>query len=344
MFCELLKQDGRVVGAVGLHSTSSHLYVVQAKVVVIATGTSALKSGSYPTMYWTGDGSAMAYRAGAEVAGEEIGFGAGHKPLNMEELKTGSGGGRRGSPRPIRAAAAFPHALGGGYTGSWFCPNINAEGSPMTNTIWEAHCGRAPLYLDMSLAFKTWTPEQHDWLEGVLQADGNRPAGQARHRRLQGREDPLAGLQDHGVHRIPGQRGLAGGQGPARARFRDCTPPATAAPRWSRAPRTPAWASRSTMRRSRAPGRLSRPRSTSPPAGSRRPEEAELRRAKDAVLAPTQREGGFSPAWVTQVLQGFTVPYFVLQVKTGGSPAGGPHHGGVRQRAPGAEAHGQGRP
>jgi succinate dehydrogenase/fumarate reductase flavoprotein subunit len=43
--------------------------------------------------------------------------------------------------------------------------------------------------------------------------------------------------------------------------------------------------------------------------------EAELNRAKQVVYAPLERKGGFSPAWITQVLHGVTVPYFFLDVK-----------------------------
>ncbi len=313
MFCELLKQDGRVVGAVGLHSTSSHLYVVHAKTTVIATGTSALKSGSYPTMYWTGDGSAMAYRAGAEVAGEEIGFGCGHKPLDMEELKKGLAEGGA-SAETNQSAAAFPHALGGGYTGSWFCPNVNAEGSPMTNTIWEAHCGRAPLYLDMSLAFKTWTPEQHDWLRVFFKRMGS------------DQQDKI-GLDVYKGERIPWPASrimaytvfLASGVWPVDKTCQSTLPGLYSAGNSCASMVSGAayagmgfalnhaavTGTRAALAAKEYVARCGQPEA----------EEAELKRAKDAVLAPTLRAGGFSPAWVTQVLQGFTVPYFVLQVK-----------------------------
>jgi succinate dehydrogenase/fumarate reductase flavoprotein subunit len=44
-------------------------------------------------------------------------------------------------------------------------------------------------------------------------------------------------------------------------------------------------------------------------------DEEELGKVKGAVRAPVERKGGFSPAWVTQVLQGIMVPYYVLLVK-----------------------------
>ena len=43
--------------------------------------------------------------------------------------------------------------------------------------------------------------------------------------------------------------------------------------------------------------------------------EDTLDRARMNVRAPMDRRGGFEPAWVTQVLQGLMVPYYVLVIK-----------------------------
>jgi succinate dehydrogenase/fumarate reductase flavoprotein subunit len=44
-------------------------------------------------------------------------------------------------------------------------------------------------------------------------------------------------------------------------------------------------------------------------------DDAELTRMEDIVCAPVERKGGFSPAWLTQVLQAVVVPYYVFGVK-----------------------------
>jgi len=46
-------------------------------------------------------------------------------------------------------------------------------------------------------------------------------------------------------------------------------------------------------------------------------DERDLDRARKAVLAPAERKGGFSPAWVTQLLQNLMMPYFISRVKHG---------------------------
>lgn len=42
-----------------------------------------------------------------------------------------------------------------------------------------------------------------------------------------------------------------------------------------------------------------------------------LARSKKDLYAPSERRGGFSPSWVTQVLQNTMIPYYVLYVKKG---------------------------
>jgi len=46
-------------------------------------------------------------------------------------------------------------------------------------------------------------------------------------------------------------------------------------------------------------------------------DDRELARAKEAVLRPVMRKGGFSPAWVTQLLQNLMMPYFISRIKHG---------------------------
>ena len=71
MIAELLKQDGRLVGAVGFSWKTYKLTVFEAKSVIMATGASGLKPPSWPIHNLTGDGDAMAYRVGAEILGKE---------------------------------------------------------------------------------------------------------------------------------------------------------------------------------------------------------------------------------------------------------------------------------
>lgn len=73
MITDLLTNDDRVVGAIGLNMRSGKVLIFRAKIVVLATGG---EMRIYPIITspedLTGDGIAMAYRAGAELADMEF--------------------------------------------------------------------------------------------------------------------------------------------------------------------------------------------------------------------------------------------------------------------------------
>ncbi len=74
---DLLKSDGRVVGAVGFDIVSGKFYVFKAKATVLANGSCGYKI----RRFWcagTGDGIAAAYRAGAQMRNAEYGNLYGH--------------------------------------------------------------------------------------------------------------------------------------------------------------------------------------------------------------------------------------------------------------------------
>lgn len=73
MVLDLLKADGRVAGAVGLQFSTGEFFTISAKSVVLATGGGmALYPNRTAPDELTGDGHAMAYRAGAEFVDMEM--------------------------------------------------------------------------------------------------------------------------------------------------------------------------------------------------------------------------------------------------------------------------------
>lgn len=81
MCIDLLKKDGRVCGAIGIGTRDGAIHVFRSRGVVLSTGSAIrLYSGCTPASLFnarlcpncTGDGRAMAYRAGADLASLEI--------------------------------------------------------------------------------------------------------------------------------------------------------------------------------------------------------------------------------------------------------------------------------
>ena len=150
---ELLKQDGRVVGAVGFHTTSGKVYVIQAKSVIICTGAGATyKSRAMNTDYWTGDGPCMAFRAGAEVEGYE--FRHTNTPPGRQQVidrKKIYDGSPEIDDKILDLASKYPHCT---LPTGWFFPTGNSANEPV---VWygggDIHAGKGPLFFDLS----NWT-------------------------------------------------------------------------------------------------------------------------------------------------------------------------------------------
>ena len=69
---DLLKQEGRIVGAIGFSYDSGELYTFKAKATVLAAGGSGYRPPEFAMWPITGDGEGMAYRAGTEITGKEF--------------------------------------------------------------------------------------------------------------------------------------------------------------------------------------------------------------------------------------------------------------------------------
>ena len=68
MITNLLKQDDKIIGAIGFHAWSGDLYIFKAGATVITTGSGSFKQLGMPITFLTSDGEAMVYRAGAELS------------------------------------------------------------------------------------------------------------------------------------------------------------------------------------------------------------------------------------------------------------------------------------
>ncbi|MGV8083426.1 MAG: FAD-binding protein [Coriobacteriia bacterium] len=71
MLTDLIKENGRVMGAMGFHMESDEVITIKAKSVILCTGPGAVRPTGFPTGSSTWDGDGMAYRAGASISGKE---------------------------------------------------------------------------------------------------------------------------------------------------------------------------------------------------------------------------------------------------------------------------------
>jgi succinate dehydrogenase/fumarate reductase flavoprotein subunit len=280
---ELLKQDGRIVGAVGMPSDSYALYVFLAKTTILCMGGCGFKPAAYPPIVQlTADGEAMAYGAGAEILGKE--FVDTHStrmdtPIGIpnmlgrnkdvpDDLKVLIGPGR-GNPEIDAEGDKIPDRPAGGS--HYFYTYLERE--------FIAHAGRAPI--------TTPTPDGDRTVVGgaclgmsLRKADGLWPADTNCGSSLPGlyaAGDALGNMQNGAVYALPGSA-IAGGAV------------------------TGTIAGVAAAKEALQMGEMT-------------VDELEIARAKQVVFAPQERQGGFSPRWVTQLLQNTMTPYFISYIK-----------------------------
>lgn len=177
MITDLLVNDGRICGAVGVSTRKPLLYVFKAKAVVISTGgvqrlwksTSGMPSNiAYPP-HETGDGHAMCFRAGAEIYNME--YSPRHSgPKNLEK----SGLGSWYAARPVNA---FGEAPPGQYT--W--DPVYYRNMVLASPEWiekQITQGKGPVYADHSgapeetLQYQRWALENEGNLTLLFEQAG----------------------------------------------------------------------------------------------------------------------------------------------------------------------------
>ena len=279
MVTDLLKQDTKVIGAIGIPMDSDDLYIFKAGAVIISAGSGGFKSLGYPTCDLTCDGHMMAYRAGAEIIGKEFidthFYGVDHP-------------GYRTFPKP------HPEDSRHGARGAPNWTLFDAEGNQVAQRgkswpMWleldiEAHAGRAPI-----TTISSYNPNERNIEVGgaaggmsIHSTDGIRATSTKCTTNLPGlyaAGDSLGTMSVGANYSIIGHATMFAAVTGARAGL-------------SAAEYT---------------YQVNKPKT----------EKLNLARLKEITHAPIMRKGGFSPAWVTQVLQGTMLPYFVLRIKHG---------------------------
>ncbi|MBA7678316.1 MAG: FAD-binding protein, partial [Calditrichaeota bacterium] len=272
MVTELLKQDGRIVGAIGFPMGSYDFYIFKARATVMCAGAGGFKPAGWPISALTSDGDAMAYRAGSEITGKEFvdphGTRAEHPAYPIYPDKPGY---------PLRLKDGKPPRR----------RMINAEGNEVEGigTLFlelefEAHAGRAPIYGETPDGKRNVVIGGASSGMSVHKAEGIWPADIDCSTGLPGlyaAGDALGTMQMGAVYGAGGCALAGASVTGARA--------GVAAAKYASQSAKPAI------------------------------DDKELARLKKITLAPAERKGGFSPSWVTQVLQNTMIPYFIMYIK-----------------------------
>jgi len=318
MITDLLTREGRVSGAVGFQTRTGDFCEFSAKAVVMSTGNGTFRNvpgAMGPVGFLSYDGESMAYRRGARIGGKEFantgatGFAAQKNEDTRVDLR-----GKTFNTIPAKYPGWVSYGPAISFTNSY----VDAEGYE-TNRIVAAntiHEGRGPICWNLDGA----RPED---LEATLR-DIKDSKTEFRLERV-GIDLTKGGLFT-GVLRLesaPGHSIFGGGTG-ISSTGTDCATDlpglygagdvyqskaiGAAYPAFGFALRN---ASVTGARAGRAAAQFASRMRRIPSDGKELPE------LKEAMYAPRERTGGFSPEWAEQQLYNLMMPYYVLLVKHG---------------------------
>jgi len=300
MITDLLKQDGRVSGAVGFDTRNSDFYTFKAKATVVATGSGAFKVPGWTDAYWTADGDAMSYRAGAEIVGKEFGGKDGGTLKDFSSARIGVIGGFN----------RYVNADGKLFI-STYAPKYDTESRRMISSLFEVHAGRGPIFVD----FESATLDERERAAKAIEANGLSWLA------------ARVGFDVNKAGKIEIEFGSWVGNQPSQGGVVINTKCESVLPGLYAAGDCAGTRMCGSCYAPMGYG-LTGASVTGHRAGRQAAEfalkvkqtevdEREVRALKEGIYEPLLRSGGFSPGFVAQTLQNIMVPYYIMQIKHG---------------------------
>lgn len=314
MITSLIKENGKIAGAAGFGLDDSTVYIFKAKSVVLCTGAGGFKPNGFPICDLTHDGTIMAYDIGAKVTGKEWNDGHGGQSENAADCYTGWHG--MFDRVPSTTSVGIAHDLG---------VDIN----------YQAYMGGNPVSMGR--------PGQNSGSD--VEGGPVRPEGLADRKQNERPSGPPPGEDGERSNGRPsgGKDGEEGGAPPGMAgsivggssagmsihkseglvpinEFGESTIPGLYAAGdalgsymcggiYTQVGSSLAGSAVQGAIVSEAAAKYCKSAKLTSLSKSR------IEEIKNEVLAPLKREKGYSPAWVTQTLQGVMIPNFVLYIK-----------------------------
>ncbi|MDC7238789.1 MAG: FAD-binding protein [Spirochaetales bacterium] len=311
MITHLIKEEGRIAGAAGFSIDDETIHIFNAKSVVLCTGAGGFKPNGFPICDLTHDGSAMAYRIGAKITGKEWNDGHGgsmdHPAAcydnwgDMFERTPGTNGMEihhdlgvdanytayvKGNP--VSMGPGMEPAEGGPYIPEGFGMN-NDKGPRPTDS--DSGPGGGP----------GGPPPGGKGPKGggpgmSSSASGGASAGMAIHK-----SEGIVPINEKCESHVPGlyAAGDALGSYMAGAIYTQIG---------------------SSLAGSAVQGAIASEAAAEYCSGVTLPEipPVKIKQIREEILSPLNRDAGYSPAWVTQTLQGIMIPNFILYIKKEG--------------------------
>lgn len=305
MITHLIKENGKIAGAAGFSFDEMTVHIFKAQSVVLCSGAGGFKPNGFPICDLTHDGTVMAYKIGAKVTGKEWNDGHSGQSDNAADCYTGWHG--MFDRKPGTTSVEVHHDLGVEMNYQAYMAGNPLAGGPPGRMQGEQVQGGPSRPREFAEQGRRPGPPPGG-------RDGRRPggpeggpppgmrggstvggssAGMSIHK-----SEGLVPTNDKGESNIPGlyAAGDALGSYMAGAIYTQIgSSLAGSAVQGAIVAEAAAQYCKETKFSGISP--------------------AQVQKIKQEILAPLKRKKGYSPAWVTQTLQGIMIPNFVLYIK-----------------------------
>ena len=293
----LIKENDRIAGAAGFSLDDEKIHFFKAKSVILCTGAGGFKPSGFPICDLTHDGTIMAYNIGAKVTGKE--WNDGHPGQSVNAAACFDGWHGMFERKPSVTGVGIRHDLGVELNYKAYqngCP-VSME-PPGKNEASKVTGGpHAPAEFK-----RTESPEHRPPGDGKRKGAppgmggevvGGSSAGMSIHK-----SEGLTPINDKCESTIPGlyAAGDALGSYMAGAIYTQIG---------------------SSLAGSAVQGAIAGESSASYCKEVEMPtiSTTKMNEIQEEILSPLKKKAGYSPAWVTQTLQGVMIPNFVLYIK-----------------------------
>lgn len=301
----LIEENGSVVGAAGFSIDEQKVLFYEAKSVILCTGAGGFKPNGFPICDLTHDGTVMAYNIGAKVTGKE--WNDGHPGKSENPAACYDGWGNMFEQKPSTTSVEIHHDLGVDMN---YMAYVNGSplkmGPPESGD--QTTVSGGP-YTPEEFSRKNATPPERK--EGGRPPKGGKGKGEGGPPGMGGsivggssagmaihKSEGLVPINDQCESTIPGlyAAGDALGSYMAGAIYTQIG---------------------SSLAGSAVQGGVAgeAAASYSKTVNSVKISSSKLKEIEEEILAPLKREAGYSPAWVTQTLQGIMIPNFIIYIK-----------------------------
>ena len=303
----LIKEKGRISGAAGFSLDEEKVHFFKAKSVILCTGAGGFKPNGFPICDLTHDGTVMAYNIGAKVTGKEWNDGHPGRAQNAAACFDGWHG--MFERKPGITGVEVHHDLGVELNyKAYMTGNPVHGGPPGTGKTLQGGPYRPAEFAEKRYSGGEGRPPGDEGPPGgggppkeggapgpgmVGAPVGGSSAGMSIHK-----SEGLVPINDKCESTIPGlyAAGDALGSYMAGVIYTQIG---------------------SSLAGSAVQGAVAGKTASEYCQGVEMPDisKAKMNEVQEEILAPLKRETGYSPAWVTQTLQGIMIPNFILYIK-----------------------------